>query len=95
MDSCQLRMYIVHVTVYSVSRARAHLADLLDAAEKGERVVIERRGVRHALTVEEPVAKWTSARPRLEIVDEDVEAGTWGWTWQEGGVRFRGTRRKR
>ena len=82
--------------IYSVSLARARLADLLDAAENGERVFIERRGIRHAITVAEPAAKWTGRRPRLEIVDEDVESGAWSWTWQSNGVRFRApARRKR
>jgi hypothetical protein len=82
--------------IYSVSLARARLADLLDAAERGERVVIERRGVRHALTVEEPNVAWKGARPRLEIVDDDVESGAWGWTWKPDGLAFHAAgRRKR
>ena len=89
-------MYIVQMTTYSVSLARARLADLLDAAERGERVIIERRGIRHALTVEEPAARWVGPRPRLEIVDESVESGTWTWTWAPAGALFRApTRRKR
>ena len=81
---------------YSVSLARAHLADLLDAAERGERVIIERRGIRHAITVAEPVAQWKGPRPRVEIVDDDVESGTWSWTWKQDGIAFRApARRKR
>jgi prevent-host-death family protein len=81
--------------VYSVSLARAHLSDLLDAAEKGEQVVIERRGIRHAITVQEPAAKWTGRRPQLDIADDAVEAGTWNWSWNAGGIRFRGAARRR
>lgn len=88
-------MYIVHVKVYSVSLARARLADLLDAAERGERVFIERRGIRHAITVAEPSAKWGGGRPRLQIVDEDVEAGSWSWEWKADGVQFKAPRKRR
>src|SRR5262245_57961838 len=89
-------LYIVHVKSYSVAIARARLAELLDASERGEPVFIERHGVRHALAVAEPAGQWTTRRPRLEILDADVEAGEWQWDWKGKGVSFRGrSRRKR
>lgn len=88
-------MYIVRMTVYSVTLARARLADLLDAAERGERVIIERRGVRHAVTLEEPVSRSRARRPRLEVLDADIEAGTWSWAWRADGVVLRSRSRKK
>lgn len=86
-------MYNVHVKVYSVARARAHLADLLDAAESGEHVIIERRGVRHALTVQEPRTPWRPGRRCIAIVDAGIEDGNWSWTWDARGIKP--TRRRR
>jgi prevent-host-death family protein len=37
---------------YSASQARARLAEVLDAAQRGMPVVIERRGVRYVVRVE-------------------------------------------
>ena len=88
-------MYTVHVKKYSVAGARQHLAEVLDSAESGEDVVIERRGVRFAI---KPVASTTRARrrkPRIEILDPNVEAGTWSWSWSEGGGAILTTPRRR
>jgi antitoxin (DNA-binding transcriptional repressor) of toxin-antitoxin stability system len=80
---------------YSVAEARQHLADVLDLAEEGEDVTIERRGVRFVVKAE-PNAQRRPVRRvrRIELIDPDVEAGSWTWTWTAGGVSF-ATRRKR
>jgi antitoxin (DNA-binding transcriptional repressor) of toxin-antitoxin stability system len=75
--------------VYNVSTARARLGDVLDAAEAGEPVYIERRGVRLAVTLEPAVARRPGKRPRIEIVDAGVESGNWSWDWKGSGLRFR------
>ena len=77
-------MYTVHVKNYTVARARKHLAQVLDSAESGEDVVIERRGVRFAIRPVLP-ARGRRRAPRVEILDPSVEAGTWTWSWSERG----------
>jgi prevent-host-death family protein len=81
---------------YTVAVARQHLAEVLDRAEGGEDVVIERRGVRFAVS---PVrAKPTARRPaaRIEIIDPAIEAGTWSWSWSpEGGAKLTSPRRRK
>lgn len=72
----------------TVSEARARFGDVLDAAEEGREVVIERRGVRFIVRAEKtraPVAKRASL-----IVDLDpaVEAGDWTWEHGREGLRF-------
>jgi prevent-host-death family protein len=89
-----MAMYTVHVKKYSVARARQHLADVLDSAEKGEDVVIERRGVTFAIR---PVASTRARRrtPRIEILDPSIEAGTWSWSWSQAGEAVLTTPRRR
>jgi antitoxin (DNA-binding transcriptional repressor) of toxin-antitoxin stability system len=84
-------MYIVHVKRYTVAGARQHLAQVLDEAEEGAEVVIERRGVRFAIR---PMAKAAASKQasRVEFVDPEVEAGTWSWSWSEdGGLGLKGS----
>jgi len=72
---------------YTAAQARQHLSAVLDAAEAGEPVLIERRGVRFAVNAE---AKGTSRRRRatVEWMDPAVEAGQWTWIWTTRGLRF-------
>jgi prevent-host-death family protein len=67
-------MYFVQVKKYTVARARQRFAEVLDSAESGEDVVIERRGT--SFTVRPIVAARHRKRAsRIEIVDPPVEAG--------------------
>jgi antitoxin (DNA-binding transcriptional repressor) of toxin-antitoxin stability system len=83
---------------YPVSVARERLADILDAAEAGQRVVIERRGVRYIIEAE----KRRRPAPRrrrsalIRVLDASLQSGEWTWTWQGDGLAFtprRGRRR--
>jgi len=83
---------------YSTAQARVHLAQVLDLAEEGQDVIIERRGVRFLVRPIQPEKK-TRARktPRIEVLDPAVDAGQWTWGWSEGGLEFidrRGKRRR-
>jgi len=70
------------------SIARERFADLLDAAEAGQPVIIERRGVRYSL------AKVTEGRPPrrrralVTAVDAAVADGQWTWDWGRDGLTF-------
>jgi hypothetical protein len=88
-------MYNARVKRYSTSQARKHLADLLNAAEAGRPVLIERRGVRFLLQADSARSYRKGARPRMtiEIVDPAIAQGEWTWTWHRGGFRFARQRR--
>lgn len=76
---------------YTVSEARQRMADLLNDAEAGESVVIERRGVRFRLVASKPVPP---RRRRNLVVEMDpaVEEGRFSWAGGEDGLTF--TRRE-
>jgi hypothetical protein len=79
---------------YSVVHVRERLADVLDEAEAGHPVFIERRGVRYVLKVEQPESKARRRKrqPRIETIDRSVENGQWQWTLSAKGLRFRSRR---
>lgn len=88
-------MYNVHMKRFTVSEARARFGDVLDAAEEGGEVVIERRGVRFLVQAETPPARVTKRASLIEYLDPSIEAGDWTWEYVRGGLRFRPRRRIR
>jgi prevent-host-death family protein len=71
-----------------VAEARVRFGEILDEAEKGEPVFIERRGVRFRV-VAEPRSRARAPKPSLfEFVHREVAAGQWTWTADAGGLRF-------
>ena len=93
-------MYIVHMKRYNVAQARSNLSRLLDAAEAGDAVVIERRGTRFRLQTDRGNTRRTARRtaaPRsmIEYLDPAVADGQWTWEWGTGGLRFVARRRRR
>jgi len=79
---------------YTAAQARQHLSTVLDTAEAGEPVVIERRGVRFAVRTETKAA--TRRRtPLVEWMDPAVETGNWTWEWASKGLRFSGRKPRR
>lgn len=74
---------------YTAAKARAKLSSLLDAAEDGEVVAIERRGVRFTLRSEKrPQKRRTKRAPKLAAVDPMVLAGEWTWSSAGRGLRI-------
>ena len=82
---------------YSVADARKQIARVLDEAEKGYGVIIERKGVLFRLALDEPKRPAGRAYPaQVEILDEAVEAGTWSWGVQpKGEITFVAAPKKR
>ena len=82
---------------YTAAQARQHLSDVLDAAEGGEPVIIERRGIRFAVRAEKAETKAAASRrtPVVEWLDPVVESGKWTWVWTSKGLGFSGRRRSR
>lgn len=77
-----------------VAEARARFGELLDEAEKGRPVSIQRRGVRFQV-IAEPVGRSKPSRNRLfEFVDPSVARGQWSWKVGRRGLSF-APRRKR
>jgi hypothetical protein len=79
---------------YRVAEARAQFGTLLDEAEGGEAVVIERKGVRFRVAVEVSRPVDPPVRSAIAYVDPDVLSGSWTWTSGADGLRFRPRRRK-
>jgi antitoxin (DNA-binding transcriptional repressor) of toxin-antitoxin stability system len=79
---------------YTAAQARQHLSDVLDAAESGEPVVIERRGVRFAVRPERTAAQ-RRRTPVVTWLDPAVERGAWTWTWTAAGLEFSARSRRR
>jgi hypothetical protein len=79
---------------FTVAEARARFSDLLDQAERGETVVIERHGVRFSLKPDVPERPGRSA-PFFEWVDPAVLSGEWTWTSAKKGLTFRPRRSRK
>jgi len=79
---------------YTAAQARQHLTDVLNAAESGEPVVIERRGVRFAVRAERKGAPRRRA-PVTAWLDPAVATGNWTWTWTAKGLAFTARSRRR
>jgi hypothetical protein len=93
-------MYIVHMKRYSVAQARMHLSHLLDTAEAGDAVVIERRGTRFRLETDRGgkrrgMRRTAPPRSIIEYIDPAVADGQWTWEWAKGGLRFAARRKRR
>ena len=81
---------------YTVAQARQQFADVLDAAERGDPVVIERRGVRFVVEAQQrrrrpPVRR----KSMIQHLDPAVAAGQWTWSWKGEGLRFKSRPRAR
>jgi antitoxin (DNA-binding transcriptional repressor) of toxin-antitoxin stability system len=71
---------------YSVAEARRRIAEVLDEAEKGHPVVIERKGVTFRVKREPAPPRRVARRTsQIEILDPAIEAGAWTWAPNERG----------
>ena len=87
-------MYNEHMKRYSVAEARARFSDLLDAAEKGEPAVIERRGVRFVIRPEGG-GRRTARRNMITYLDPAVADGQWTWDYGPAGLVFKPRSRRK
>jgi antitoxin (DNA-binding transcriptional repressor) of toxin-antitoxin stability system len=75
---------------YNVAQARQRFAELLDSAEQGHPVVIERRGVRFVVEARRRDRQRSGRRKSIiERMDPAVAAGDWTWSWNADGLRFK------
>jgi hypothetical protein len=68
----------------TASEARKVFFDLLDAAEKGDEVLIERKGVRFRLAVDKPGPRKARRSP-LRVEDPALLSGQWTWVPDKNG----------
>jgi hypothetical protein len=80
---------------FKVAEARARFGALLDQAEQGDDVLIERNGVRFRLRLDRSVATEAPPAPFFASVDSKVLAGEWTWVWSPRGLQFQTRRRRR
>ena len=70
---------------HTASEARRELFRLLDSVERGEEVILERRGVAFRLSLEpEPDVRKPTKSP-LRVVDDTLLDGVWSWDTNEKG----------
>jgi prevent-host-death family protein len=77
-----------------VAEARARFGEILDEAENGTPVIIERRGVRFQL-VAETDRPATPKKPVFDFVDAGVMSGQWTWKPGAKGLAFAARRKRR
>lgn len=77
-----------------VAEARARFGEILDEAEKGNPVVIERRGVLFRVVAEAPARTAGSDEPWFEFVDPAVADGQWTWKTKRDGLAFAPRKRR-
>lgn len=73
---------------FTVAEARARFGDMLDEADRGETVVIERRNVRYTLKPLRAARRQRQRESPFEWVDPVVMSGQWTWTLTKNGLRF-------
>jgi hypothetical protein len=80
---------------FSAAQARQQFSEVLDCAEKGEAVVVERRGVRFRLHLEKANRRSEHRAPVVELLDPAVVSGNWTWKWGPKAVRFSARKKRR
>jgi hypothetical protein len=88
-------MYNVQIMKqYRVAEARARFGEILDQAENGATVHIERHGVRFTLRAERQPAKRKPSPSAVAWVAPEVMSGQWTWALSPRGLRFRSRKRR-
>jgi len=80
---------------FTAAQARQQFSDVLDSAEKGEAVVVERRGVRFRVHLEKANRRSEHRAPVVELLDPAVASGNWTWEWTAKALRFSARKKRR
>jgi antitoxin (DNA-binding transcriptional repressor) of toxin-antitoxin stability system len=80
---------------YTASQLRQHLAGALDEVERGEPVVVERRGRRFRIIPDVPSPAPRTVAPFFQLTDRTLLDEGWTWRWTGPGRPLRLTRRRR
>jgi hypothetical protein len=74
---------------YTASEFRQNLSRALNEVEKGEPVVVERKGRRFRLAVEEEPRRYMKPKPFFELSDLSLLETGWTWELRSGGMKLR------
>jgi len=74
---------------YTVSGLREHLAGALDRAERGEPVIIARRGRRFRIVTDTPTSARVRAKAFFQVTDPQLLETGWTWEWPAPGHQMR------
>ena len=88
-------MYNVQMKPLKVAEARARFGEILDEAESGTPITIERRGVRFTLSAEKAAPAKVSKPALFARVDAQVLTGQWTWKPSARGLAFSARRKRR
>lgn len=80
---------------YSASELRQHLARAFDEIERGEPVIVERRGRRFRIVAEPATKRRARIKPFFKLRDVRMLDRGWTWTWNGSDRALRLTVRKR
>jgi prevent-host-death family protein len=83
------------MTHMKVAEARARFGEILDEAEKGTPIIIERRGVLFRVVAEADDAAPAATRALFDFVDPSVMSGQWTWKAGAKGLAFSRRRKRR
>ena len=81
-------MYTVHMKRLTPTEARRNWFRILDEVVAGEVIVLQRKGRRIVLRLEEPVpGDWVAAPSYDDLlrVEDGDRADEWGWEWRGPG----------
>ncbi len=70
---------------YSVSDLREHLAGAFDRAERGEPVIIARRGRRFRIVADAPSGPRARTKAFFQVTDPRLLETGWSWEWTAPG----------
>ncbi len=73
---------------YNVAEARKEFSAILNLAEGGETVIIERSGSRFRLSREPAVSKAAKTSSYFEVLDPKLNDGEWDWRTGESGLEL-------
>jgi antitoxin (DNA-binding transcriptional repressor) of toxin-antitoxin stability system len=82
---------------FTVSEFREHLAGVLDRVERGEAVVVSRRGRRFRIVAEPPRPSRAPVKAFFRVTDPQLLDTGWTWQWTAPGqpMRLRTPRRSK
>lgn len=71
---------------YTASELRQNLSRALDEVERGDPVVVDRRGQRFRIVADRPPARLAKAQPIFQVTDLNLLERGWTWSWNARGL---------
>lgn len=80
---------------FTAAQARQQFSAMLDAAARGERVIIERAGVQFGVQLQEAPKPATRRAPLVKWMAPEISEGEWTWDIADGEARLSARKRRR